>query len=123
MRLPSLALVVLTACSFDRGAVPASDGGFVDPHDDGGGMPQTWRTGSVEDWSAPGTTRDDAVVQPWGARGPAAWLTGGLLVKGSDDRLFSSTGGDVWPVLAGATPSGSAFSDGAPVNWGGTRPK
>jgi hypothetical protein len=122
MRVASLVLVMVGACAFDRSGVP-SDGGFVDPNDDGGGVSTTWRTDTGAEWGAEGATFDGATVEAWGALGPTAYLTGGLLARGSDARLFSSIDGDVWPVLSAAASTGLGVTVAAPVDLGYGRPR
>jgi hypothetical protein len=114
--------LVAASCSFDPAGVGGRDA-FVDPGDDGGGVPRTWRHDSVEDFAVAEARLEQAIVEPWGAIGPAAYLTGGLLARGSNSQLFTNPDGDVWPTLAAATSAGFGVSELAPVDWGFDYPR
>lgn len=117
-----VALVLPGACSFDRSGIGGPDA-FVDPGDDGGGTPRTWRDDTAADFAAGGAVLEDAVVEPWGAIGPAAWLTGALIARGADTQLFDTVDGDPWPLLEGADAVGWGITRVAPRDWGGDYPR
>ncbi len=108
-------------CSFDHGGLPSTDA-FVDPGDDGGGVAQLWRDDSADDF-APGTLAQDAVVESWGAIGPAAWLTGGLRARASNDAQFTDPAAATWAALEQIVPAGVGFSELQPVVYGTDRPR
>ncbi|MCB9571596.1 MAG: proprotein convertase P-domain-containing protein [Kofleriaceae bacterium] len=111
------------ACFFDTAGVAPTDA-FVDPGDDGGGVAATWRDDSAADFGAPGATLTDAVVEPWGAIGPATWTTGLLVAHASDEQLFDTQlDGTEWATVATATPAGTALTSLAPVKWNLDRPR
>lgn len=112
MRATRCALFVAVAvagCSFDRAGVAPPDA-FVDPTDDGGGVPQIWRDDTVEDFAAQGHALDAARLEPWGAVGPGAWLTGGLVARAADEQLFVDLDGNEWPILEASNADGWATS-------------
>ncbi len=109
-------------CSFDPAGLASTDA-FVDPGDDGGGVPRTWRDDTVEDFAADGAARIDAVVEPWGAIGPRTWLTGGLALRGSNDQLYDGLDDDIWAAIADATSSGVGVAATVSTRWGGDRPR
>ena len=98
-------LVAVAGCSFDRGGVAPPDA-FVDPTDDGGGVPTIWRDDTALDFSATGNVLDEAVIEPWGAVGPAVYLTGALIARAADEQLFVDFTGVEWPILETSTANG-----------------
>lgn len=100
-------LVAVAGCSFDRTGVAPPDA-FVDPTDDGGGVPMIWRDDTLEDFTAAGSVLDEAVIEPWGAVGPAAHLTGALAARAADEQLFVELTGAEWPILEASAADGYA---------------
>jgi hypothetical protein len=113
-------LPVVAACSFDRSGISSPDA--FDPEDDGGGTPRTWRDDSVDDFAASGSILDGAVVEPWGAIGPRAFLTGALVARASDQRLWSDLDSDPWPILDVSAADGWGLATLRPDDWGAGKP-
>jgi hypothetical protein len=120
MRALLYALLPLAACSFDRSGLASPDA--LDPDDDGGGTPRTWRDDTVDDFAASGAILDGAIVEPWGAIGPRAFLTGALVARASDQRLWIDLDSDPWAVLDAATADGFGLATLRPDDWGFGKP-
>ena len=115
-------LVALAGCSFDRSGLGAPDA-FVDPDDDGGGVPSVWIDDTLLDFANAGHALDDARLEPWGAVGPAAWLTGALVTRADDTQLFTSLDGDPWSMLEASTDDGYGSTFLAGRDWGFDGPR
>jgi subtilisin-like proprotein convertase family protein len=106
------AAVLLTAaagCGFNPSGEGAPNDG-TPPPDDSGNITVTLRYDSVADFTMPGTTAEDLVVEPWGALAPAAYQAGALIAHGSNSQRFNEADEAVWDeIVSSAAPAGTGF--------------
>src|SRR5688572_10695163 len=110
MRVWRSLVLLVAGCSFDGGGVPSgtqgADAAVADalaPGDDGGGVARTVRHDTVDDFGAATARLDQAVIEPWGAVGPAPRVVGALLAHAVGGRVFTD-GNDVeWVDLPAPT--------------------
>jgi len=82
------------------------------------GIARVLRLDSVEELSGRDVRLSDAVIEPWGAIGPAPRLTGVLLARGTDEMLFSNPKAARWDDLAAARTTGVGVTTLAPFTAG-----
>jgi len=114
------AAIVIAGCA-SVGDQPGDDGG------DGVGPDAINSNASLTDDSAAdfaAAAMGETMVEPWGAVAPAAYYTGGLVVRGSDTGEFLDAATATWDQVQAFPATGTtAITWTSSVNWGtGTPP-
>jgi len=80
-----------------------------------GGIAKVLRLDSCEDFKVDGSQLSNAVIEPWGALGPAPLLTQVLVAHGADMALFSDPVQASWDDISRARTSGVGVTTLEPI--------